>query len=159
MAELVHSPQSLAVSRLYRVMAAAGWEISYVDLDLTQEQAQAEIKVVRDDGRWLWAKVDRLGRSSIETFHRQKWLGIDPKNKQARLAPQTDDVFLSRQSFVEPLAMLVGLTAYLADNALRPVSLADMRSGWAAIMGAPLTLEHSARQKSPSARTTARHPL
>jgi hypothetical protein len=30
-----------------------------------------------------------------------------------------------------------GLCAYLTDNALHPVALADMRSAWAALMQAP----------------------
>jgi hypothetical protein len=143
MADLANSSQSLAVSRLNRVMAAAGWEISYIDLDLTQEQAQAEIKVMRDDGRWLWAKVDAHGRSTMETFQRERALGVDPAWKAGRIAPRVDDVFLGRQAFPEPLAMLGAVTAYLADNALRPVALADLRSGWAALMGEPLKLEHS----------------
>ena len=142
MADLANSPQSLAVSRLSRVMALAGWEISYIDLDLTRDRAQAEIKVVRDDGRWLWARVDRIGRSSMEAFQREKWLGMSANTKGRRpLSPQVDDVFLGRQAFAEPLAMLGGLTAYLADNALRPVTLADMRASWAAIVGAPLKLQ------------------
>lgn len=142
MAELANSSHSLAAARLGRVMAMAGWEIRYIDLDLTQAQAQAEIKVFRDDGRWLWAKVDAQGRSSMETFQRDRALGMDPSWKAGRLAPRVDDVFLGRQSFREPLAMLGGLTAYLAGNSLRPVALDDLRAGWASIMGAPLKLEH-----------------
>jgi len=54
------------------VMALAGWEIEYVDLDFTRPQPTAELKLTRADGRWLWAKVDTLGRCTIETFHRER---------------------------------------------------------------------------------------
>lgn len=126
-------------------MARAGWEISYIDLDLTQAHPTAEIKVCRVDGRWLHARVDALGRSTIETFQREKWLGMSANTKGRRpLSPQVDDVFMGRRSFEGARSMLRNLTAYLADNAVRPVALSDMRAGWASIMAAPLRLQASA---------------
>jgi hypothetical protein len=44
---------SRAMLTLQRTMALAGWEVDYVDLDLTGGAPKAEIKVRRHDGRWL----------------------------------------------------------------------------------------------------------
>ena len=66
---------SRAMLTLQRTMALAGWEVDYVDIDLTGSAPKAEIKVRRDDGRWLWARLDQLGRCTLETFHREYWLG------------------------------------------------------------------------------------
>ena len=130
-----------ALTRLQRVMAIAGWEVEYVDMDLTGQRPTAEIKVQRDDGRWLWARVDALGRCTTETFQRERHLGM-AKNQRGRrpLVPLVDDVFLGRRTHEGPRAMLRGLTAYLADNALHPVALADIRAAWAGVMSAPVRL-------------------
>jgi hypothetical protein len=157
MAELANSSQSLAVIRLSRVMAMAGWEISYVDIDLTRPKAQTEIKVMRDDGRWLWAKVDAHGRCTVERFQRGVSLGMHDDTKGRRpLSPRVNDSFFGRQSYSNPRAMLRNLTAYLADNALRPVALADMRASWEAVMVVPLRLEAPAAASLP---TTHPQPL
>lgn len=117
-----------------------------MDIDLTADRPQAEIKVMRDDGRWVWAKVDRHGRSTMESFQRSRYLGKSANTKgRVPLSPQVDDFFMGRQSFAEPLAMLHGLTAYLTDNALRPVALADLRAGWSSLMDTPLQLETPAK--------------
>ena len=129
-----------ALARCQRLMASAGWEIEYVDLDLTKAQPTAEIKLMRADGRWLWAKVDPIGRCTIETFHRERTLGM-AKNQNGRrpLVPLVDDVFLGRQRHEGARSMLRGMTNYLADNALHPVALADVRAAWASVMAAPTT--------------------
>jgi hypothetical protein len=137
------SQQTIAVSRLASVMRSAGWEIEFLDLDLTGDQARADIKVVRDDGRWLLARVDSLGRASITRYHRTRYLGKTPNTKgRVPLSPQIDDEYLGRQRFEGARAMLRSLTSYIADNAVHPVSLSDVRAGWGTIMDAPLRIEN-----------------
>lgn len=134
---------SLAVSRLNRVMREAGWEMEYVDLDLTGEKPKANIRVNRGDGRFLIAKVDSIGRASFETFQRERNLRMDPKNPQARLAPHIDDTFLGRQRFDGARAMLRSMVNYLTDNATGDIALADMRAAWAGVMAAPVKQEQA----------------
>lgn len=131
------------LDRLNRVMAAAGWEISYVDLDLTGAQPKVEIRIKRHDGRWLRACVDSIGRCTTETFQRERCLGMSRNTKGRQpLSPQIDDVFLGRRSHLGARHMLRDLTNYVTDNALHPVALADMRAAWAGVMTAPLRLSH-----------------
>ena len=147
MADVKHTPPSKAfsASALAHVMARAGWEINYVDLDLTGDKPQAEIKLVRHDGLWVWAKVDHVGRAYVERFQREKWLGMSGNGKGRRpLSPQVKDVFLGRSSYTGPRSMLRNLTAYLSDNSLQPIAIADMRAAWASVMGAPMLLGHEA---------------
>lgn len=126
---------------LQRCMALAGWEIAHVDLDLTSGAPKAEIKLERCDGRWLLARIDRLGRASFETFQRQRRLGMSPNTKGRRpLSPQINDVFLGRQRCLGARHMLREMTAYIADNSINPVLLSDVRQAWAAVMGAPLRI-------------------
>jgi len=128
---------SAPMNRLGNVMRRAGWEIDYIDLDLTAEQPKADVRINRGDGRFIIAKVDAQGRATMETFQRTRSLGIDPKNKQARLAPQIDDQFLGRQKFEGARSMLRGMVNYLTDNATNPVALADMKAAWAGVMAGP----------------------
>lgn len=57
-------------------LATAGWEIDEIALDLTRTGPKAEIRVGRHDGRWMLARVDQLGRASIERFQRERSLGM-----------------------------------------------------------------------------------
>ena len=129
-----------ALDALRRTLAAAGWDIERLDLDLTGTNPVADIRLAREDGRWLLARVDALGRCSVETFHREIGLGV-PANRRGRHArfPLVEDVFLGRTRHEGPRAMLRHLTRYLADNALRPVSLLELRAAWAGTMAAPTT--------------------
>lgn len=128
-------PASADMRHCQRVMARAGWEISYVDLDLSAELPKAEIKLERADGRWIWARLDAIGRCTIERFHRTRSLGMSPNGKGRRpLVPIVDDAFLGRSSYPGPRAMLREMTRYVAENALHPVSLADVRRVWAGLM-------------------------
>ena len=123
-------------------MALAGWEVEFVDMDLTRQRPTAEIKLVRNDGRWLWARVDALGRCTTETFQRERGLGMARNQKGRRpLVPLVDDVFLGRRTHEGPRSMLRSMTNYLADNALHPVALSDLRSAWAGVMSAPARLQ------------------
>lgn len=132
-------PQALA--RCQRVMAFAGWEIEYVDMDLTGQRPTAEIKLRRDDGLWLWARVDALGRCTTETYQRERSLGMAANQRGRRpLVPLVEDVFLGRRRHEGPRSMLRNMTNYLAYNALRPVALADLRAAWAGVMSAPVRL-------------------
>jgi hypothetical protein len=123
-----------ALLALQRVMSRAGWEIDFVDIDVTNLQPVATIKCHRADGLWFWAKVDALGRCSVETFHRERWLG-KPANTKGNwpLSPQVDDVFLGRRRPADARALLTDISTYIADNALHPVALADMQAAWAAL--------------------------
>ncbi|MCW2240745.1 hypothetical protein [Azospirillum canadense] len=125
-------------------MRTAGWEVEYIDLDLTGEQSKADIKVVRADGLWLLARVDHLGRASVERFKRDCFLGQTPNTEGRRPpSPQVNDQFLGRSHYEGARSMLRGLTAYIADNALSPIPLAQVHAGWVAIRGTPLHLEAS----------------
>lgn len=126
------------MKRLGMVMRRAGWEIDYIDLDLTGDQPKADIRVNRGDGRFVIAKVDGQGRAMFETFQRDRNLRMDPKNPQSRMAPHLDDTFLGRQKFEGARSMLRGMVTYLADNATNPVALADMKAAWAGVMAGPV---------------------
>lgn len=130
---------SPATSRLQRVLAGAGWEVDFIDVDLTGEKPVAVIKCHRYDGRWLWAKVDALGRCSVETFHRERWLG-KPSNSKGNwpLAPQVDDVFLGRVRPANPGSLLEHISGYIANNSLHPVVLADVQAAWQALLTTPV---------------------
>jgi hypothetical protein len=114
-------------------MERAGWEVRFIDLDLTGEP-KAEIRLMRHDGRWLHARVDDR-RCFIERFQRrvtESTKGRTPLNREI------DDAFMGRQHFPGARVLLRHLTAYVAENALHPIALADVRASWAAVMGAPL---------------------
>jgi hypothetical protein len=132
---------SHAMLKLQRTMELAGWEVDYVDLDLTGSVPKAEIKVRRHDGRWLWARVDQLGRCTLETFQRETTLGESVcYGKRAPRCNRHDDHFLGRRRPAGPRVMLRDLTNYITDNALHPIALADVRSAWAGVMAAPTRL-------------------
>lgn len=134
-----------AASRMASMLRAAGWDIEFINLDLTSDTPKATIKVMRSDGRWLFASVDQLGRATIDRFQRNRVLGRTPSvTGRAPLSPQINDTFLGRERFMGARSMMRGLTSYLVDNALHPVTLTDMRAGWAAIMAAPLRIESPA---------------
>jgi len=121
-------------------MARAGWEIDYVDLDFTRPRPTVELKLVRTDGRWLWAKVDPLGRCTIETFQRDRKLCMAPNQKGRRpLAPFVEDLFLGRRHLSGPRQMMRQITNYVFENALSDVSLFELRAAWASVMSAPVT--------------------
>lgn len=124
---------------LQRVMASAGWTIDFIDLDMTGIAPKVDIRMHRADGRWLWARVDSMGRCSIETFQRERHLSRPANAGKGRwpLTNQTDDVFLGRIKPEGPRAMLRCVTNYVVDNAHGNVPLADMRAAWAAVMSAP----------------------
>ncbi len=132
-----------AAPRMAGVMSAAGWEIEFIDLDLTQPKAI--IKVMRADGRWVFANVDQIGRTSIERFQRDRFLGkaLNAKGR-VPLSPQINDTFLGRDRFTGARSMLRGLTSYLVDNALHPVTLTEMRASWAPVMAVPLRIGSAA---------------
>lgn len=129
------------IRRLEQTMAMAGWYVDFLDMDLTAAQPSVVMKCHRADGRWLWAKVDTLGRCSLETFQRKSYLG-KPQNSKGRwpLSPQVDDLFLGRVHPAGPHALMREITNYIADNAMSPVALGDIRAAWAAFMASPAKL-------------------
>ena len=137
----VATPVVSSAMALQKCMALAGWEIAHIDLDLTGDRPRAEIKLERCDGRWLWACIDRQGRASFETFQRERSLGMSRNTKGRRpLSHQIDDLFLGRQRCLGARHMLREMTAYIADNSISPVRLADVRQAWTAVMGSPFHL-------------------
>ena len=146
MSELAAPSTTLtALAALQRQMFQAGWEIAFIDLDLTSDQPKAEIKFLRCDGRWLFARVDRLGRASFETYQRQRALGMSANTSGRRpLSPQVDDIFLGRKSCLGVRQMLDEIVEYVAMNSPHLVRLADMQQAWAAVMGAPLQIASEA---------------
>lgn len=146
----VRTETSPAVAKLNKVMRGAGWEVEYIDIDLTGEKPKVAIRVNRDDGRFLIAKVDSVGRASFETFQRERSLRMDGSTKGRRpLSPMIDDTFLGRQKFEGARSMLRGMVNYLVDNASSPVALADMKSAWAGAMAAPVQQDMKAIESSP----------
>lgn len=138
------------VAHLKRVMRDAGWEIEYVDLDLTGEKPTVDIRINRMDGRYLTARVDSIGRGTIETFQRERTLGMTQNTRGRRpLSPQVNDVFLGRQKFSGARQMLRGMTNYLADNSTSPVEIEAIRSAWGGVMGAPtrIAIQHEQVQQ------------
>jgi hypothetical protein len=127
-----------AADALLRTMDRAGWSLDWVDMDLTGTSPTLEIRATRYDGLWLRAYVDGLGRATVERFHRERHLGMRGNEKGRRpLAPMVDVHFMGRQRYEGGRSMMRGLCAYLTDNALHPVSLADMRAAWGALMQGP----------------------
>lgn len=117
-----------------QLLARAGWTIDFADIDLTHSAPIVVLKCHRHDGLWLWAKVDSLGRASLETFQRESWLG-KPANTKGNwpLSPQHEDHFLGRQRFENGQSLLNGVFNYLVDNAREPIALADLQSAWLAL--------------------------
>lgn len=136
--QVERSVRPRAVDALMRTMHRAGWALDWVDLDLTGSAPRLEIRATRYDGRWVRAYVDQLGRATLERFQRKRGLGMAKNQKGRRpLVPLVDDHFMGRQRYEGGRSMMRGLCAYLTDNALHPVALADMRAAWAALMQAP----------------------
>ncbi len=138
-AQVQRSVRPRAADALLRTMDRAGWALDWVDLDLTGSSApRLEIRATRYDGLWVRAYVDQLGRATLESFQRERGLGM-AKNQRGRrpLVPLVDDHFMGRQRYEGGRSMMRGLCAYMTDNALHPVALADMRAAWAALMQAP----------------------
>ncbi|WP_298705931.1 hypothetical protein [uncultured Variovorax sp.] len=121
-------------ARLAVTLATAGWEIDEIALDLTRTGPKAEIRVGRHDGRWMLARVDQLGRASIERFQRERSLGMATNGTGRRpLSPQIDDIFLGRSRFSGPDEMLLGLTQLLVDNALSRVDEVELQRAWSGL--------------------------
>jgi hypothetical protein len=133
--------KALPIQSLQVLMAKAGWEIDYLDVDLTQQSPVVQIKCHREDGRWLYAKTDSLGRCSMETFQRNSWLG-KPANSKGKWpqSPQVDDIFLGRYKPKDTAALMRYFTSYVIDNSTALIALDDMRQEWAAVMAEPSKL-------------------
>lgn len=122
---------------LQMAMNSIGWEVRTMDIDLTGEMPRCTVEVHRDDGRWLYLRVDQYGRASMETWHREIRIGMQANRKPgARMAqsPQITDHFIGRRRFSGPRAMMRNLCYYIADNALRPVQLAGVKNAWRLVM-------------------------
>ena len=152
---------AIALSRyLFRV----GWEVDFVDIDLTKERPVLTAKFHRADGLWIWARADALGRCTMERYFRTSWLGRG-RNEKGRwpLTQQLDDTFLGRIRATEPRALLRQVSDYIIDNALSPIRVEEMRDVWRRAMHAPLKIdleEKDVHQRSALAASEAsRDPL
>lgn len=142
---------ALAGPALQRCLAQAGWEAVYVDLNLTGAKPTAELKLTRSDGRWLWARVDLLGRGTIETFQGSRKLALSSSTKGRRpLTPEVNDQFLGRQRFDGVVGMLRGVASYVGLNASSPVDAFALQHSWEAILDAAQQLKLPAPAPGPA---------
>lgn len=119
---------------LVAVLERAGWSIDFIDLDLTGPSAVASIRIRRHDGLQVDARVDHVGRATMERSRREV---------VARAIGGSDVIgisFIGRTRYEGPRQMLRYLCAYITDNALRHACLSDVRSAWAAVMSAPTSI-------------------
>jgi hypothetical protein len=116
-------------------LGRAGWAIAHIDVDLTGYAPKAEIQVESFDGKWLLARVDRLGRCSVERFVRSRHLGMSDNTRGRRpLSPQVEDQFLGRDRLSSPGDLLDYIACYISNNAASPVPLDHMHAAWRAVL-------------------------
>ncbi|MGE0799906.1 MAG: hypothetical protein AB7G13_11615 [Lautropia sp.] len=125
------------VRTLQQAMEFAGWQVRSLDLDLTGTAPRVTVDLMRNDGRRLWAHVDSIGRATLETFQRETTLDVSDYGRRAPRCDRHVDVFLGRQRTLGGRSLLRAVTAYIADNSLRPVALGDVRAAWALAMNQP----------------------
>lgn len=112
-----------------RALAAAGWTVDFLDLDLTRSAPAVTLRCSRGDGLWIWANVDPHGRCTLERFYRDRQLGMSLDTKGRRpLSPQINDTFLGRSHAQGPRALLRITLGFIADNAIQPTSVSVLRS-------------------------------
>lgn len=132
---------SPASRRLLAALQRAGWELTYADADLSGERPTAELRLDGHDGRWVTARVDALGRCSIERFQRTKGLRMASDTLGRRpLTPLVEDVFLGRTRSPGPAAMIASLADYLASNGREGVDPRALDAEWTASLAGPLRL-------------------
>lgn len=114
---------------LVRLLDRLGWQLD--ELHVGHHYPTLSVKCLRNDGRWLWAKIDQLGRCSISRFHRETWLG-QPSNTPGNWPQSTQirDDFLGRTSAASAGELIQSLADYIGDNALRPVNPDDLVQAW-----------------------------
>lgn len=131
-----------AQETLVSVMERAGWEIDFVDLDLSGVAPTVDIRVRRFDGLWFRAHVDHVGRATVERFHRKITIGLSSHQKgTVPRGQQIEDTFIGRARYEGPRSMLRGMCSYLSCNALRHVSVSDMKAAWGMLMQSPARID------------------
>lgn len=128
--------QQRALICLQAVLQIAGWEIRFIDIDLTGDSPTFDARVERRDGLWVHARMDSLGRCTMERNRRHCWLG-KPANARGRipLAPQVRDEFLGRISAQGPRALARCVSDYIANNS-DAMTVEQMRNAWRPILNA-----------------------
>lgn len=128
--------QKRALICLQAVLQIAGWDIRFIDIDLTGDSPTFDARVERRDGLWVHARMDFLGRCTLERNRRHCWLG-KPANARGRipLAPQVRDEFLGRISAPGPRALARSLSDYIANNS-DALTVEQMRNAWRPILNA-----------------------
>ncbi len=123
---------------LQRSLANAGWQIRTLEMDLSGPGPKAELVVDRNDGRWIRAHLDGLGRGTIERFHRETRLSMSVQRPgRVPLVNRIDDQFLGRSSYRGAEAWVAGIADYLDANASRPLATLAMRAEWIHLLTRP----------------------
>lgn len=117
---------------LRRALAGTGWDLEYLDRGAAARGHMLEFQLWRSDGRWLWGRVDALGRCLLERHQRRTWLGASliggaPQPPQSI---QFEDLFLGRHRPADVRDLLRGAVNYVADNALGPVDFPGLCGAW-----------------------------
>lgn len=123
----MHAGGRSTMTVVQRTLAAMGWTIAYFDLDISSGKPSAEFKLTRSDGRYLWGRIDRLGRCTLEAFHRDTRLRESSYGPMAPRCNISQDTFLWRSRPQTPRALLRDVTCYVADNAREAAALARLR--------------------------------
>lgn len=127
-------PSRQALAGLQAALQMAGWTLLYIDVDLAGESPVFDARVERSDGLWLHARMDPLGRCTLERNRRLRWLGM-PRDVRGRV-PQTQQVrdeFLGRESFVGPRSLARHLSDYIAHNSTG-LGIEQMRNAWRPVL-------------------------
>lgn len=130
--------KAAALAILQRALSLAGWTLEFADLDVTRAAPQLDLRARSHEGRWIHARIDALGRASLERHQRSIALGL-PSNLRGRQprTPVLEDRFLGRLRFDTPAALLRALGDYIAENSPNALACADLRIACTALHPAP----------------------
>lgn len=133
--------QAARIIELGHALRSAGWEIAFIDLDTHGGAVRAQVRIDRHDGRWLWARLDHLGRCTLEAHQRHITLGCPASKRGGRwpLSPQIEDVFLWRRRPTNAAELVNELVIYLVDNARTPAPTERLRKACQALLTVPKT--------------------
>jgi len=134
-------PKRKPTHEVQHVLAMAGWEIDFLDVDLTAAKPTATLRCTRADGRWIYARIDEYGRCSLDRFHRDRQLGMSyDTNGRRPLSPQIEDRFLGRTTTQGPRSLLRVALNYISDNAMQPISTISLRAAFSPHLQSRLTI-------------------
>lgn len=135
---LVAPPDDSSVRKLtclQSLLKDGGWQLEYFDIDLTSRGPALDVRMSRNDGRFVLARVDAIGRATLETFQRSRRLVMCEQTAGRRpLTPEVSDEFLGRQRCLSPRHLVKQLTHYLVDNATGPVTFSQLKAAWGPVL-------------------------